>query len=88
MKRVFALVLAAMMILTAMALTGCGDKDKKENASVEAPEGAVANTNSDGVTTSFYKNEYDDKGNLTRNYDYNSKGELLGSTAYEYSRKR
>ena len=34
MKRVFALVLAAMMILTAMALTGCGDKDKKENASV------------------------------------------------------
>ncbi len=85
MKRVIALILTAMMLLTAVLLTGCGDdKNKTQAAAVEAPEGAIANTNPSGVVTSFYKNEYSDDGKLLRYYDYNSKGELLGSTAYEY----
>ena len=57
MKRVLALALAAMMALTAMVLTGCNDKKDDGSAAVSAPEGAVANTTPDGVTTSFYKNE-------------------------------
>ena len=61
MKKVFAIALALMMILTAaMALSGCKDNDRIRCATVVAPDGAVAHTNPSGNTTGFYKNEYDE----------------------------
>ena len=70
MKRILALALVAMMMMTAVMLTGCGDKkDDASKNEVTVPEGAVANTNNSGTVTSFYKNEYDENGKLLRNYD-------------------
>ena len=101
MKRIISLMLAIMLILSVAAMVGCNNGKKADTGSASkpssassaqsaasVPEGAAPiATTPDGNATGYTKIEKDEKGNVTRNYTYDSLGKLQGSVGYEYDDK-
>ena len=92
MKKIIALLLALTLVLSVAVMAGCAKKDKKGSGGdtsattgAVVPEGAdpIATT-AEGKATGYTKLEKDEKGRVTRDYTYDSLGELQGSIGYEY----
>ena len=88
MKRIIALLLVLLFILSAAVLTGCKKKDADEEPTVSAssiPEGLTPiGQNSDGSISGYSSYDKDENGRVTRDYTYDSLGNLQGSIAHEY----
>ncbi len=87
MKQIISLLAIAALCIGVISLTACGKKTsdpvKTAQESV-APDLKPFSVNSDGSTTSYYKNDTDASGRITRHYTYDALGELAGSVGYEY----
>ena len=82
-KRFTSLLLAIILILScAVVFAGCGEEKSNIPEDLEAYD-----YDKDGNPTGYYKNEYDDAGNCTKNATYDSKGNLLGYTVNEFDEK-
>ncbi|MBQ3264541.1 MAG: hypothetical protein IJH07_02060 [Ruminococcus sp.] len=87
MKHIIALLLVLLLMFSAIALTGC-----KKDESTEAPTAASSipddltpiGQNGDGSVTGYSKFEKNEEGQITRDYTYDSLGNLQGSIGHEY----
>lgn len=91
MKRIISLFLIIALSLAVISLTACGKKAEQNDIVKQAQESVSSDltpfsVNSDGSATSYYKNDTDAEGRVTRHYTYNALGELDGSTGYEYDK--
>lgn len=86
MKRTLCLMLAVLMLTSALLLTACSQNTDSGKATVDsAIEGLTPySVDVDGNATSYYKNEVDKNNRLIRNNVYDANGVLTEYTAYSY----
>lgn len=85
-KKILSGVLAFAMIATsAVALSGCKDKEQTNPNDVPSLEGLSPYSYSqDGKPNGYYKNEYDNKNQCIETKNYTTKGTYLGKTERTY----
>lgn len=93
MKQLISLLLILMLAVGVLTLTACKNTETKtadqpvsavETVRVIPDDLTPIGTNEDGSATGYTKLDKDEKGRVTRDYTYDSLGELKGSIGYEY----
>lgn len=93
MKRIISLVLIALTAFTAVALSACQKNEQKSSDSAVVDPVAAASIpddlepyslNAEGKPSSYFKNDKNENGQITRHYTYDALGVLQGSTGFEY----
>lgn len=93
MKRLISLLMILMLAVGVISLTACKNTETKtdeqpattvETVRVIPEDLTPIGTNEDGSATGYTKLDKDEKGRVTRDYTYDSLGELKGSIGYEY----